>query len=429
MTLLPPPQRESRLYQPIDLDEGDLLYFLHIPKTAGTSLTAFIEDHFPMEALCPERYIVETLAIPADQWRRYRCVCGHQGYHLLEALPRPPVCVTMLRDPVDRALSHYAHIQRTPDHPLASLLRGMDLETFVHHPVGMCELCNVQTRFIGLDDREAYFGYYKLLEAGRFDRLLDVYQDRRMLDRALERLDGFAFAGLCEQYDLSVMLLCHVLGWPAPLSNPRYNVNPDHSRSARISDRVLDQIRSLTRLDRALYDAVQARFARTIAGLDAAQMEARYEEAMRRRPLESSVHLRFEKPIQGGHWLGRELLNDGSVCRWTGPEAECFLDFRIDTGRDWTLQFCLGTPAPNLLATVELSVDETPVRLERWRAQPCPGFFSVFGAHVPSSLLRAGAAYSRFRFRVGSTTFLPREDALGSDDRTVGMFFRWLDLF
>jgi hypothetical protein len=85
------------------------LYFLHIPKTAGSSLTRLLEDSWPAGALAPQRFVNELSAVPSEELGRYELVAGHHG--VLPMGQRTRV-ITILREPAERAWSHYRAHQR-----------------------------------------------------------------------------------------------------------------------------------------------------------------------------------------------------------------------------------------------------------------------------------------------------------------------------
>jgi hypothetical protein len=50
-------QMEKIEQKPIEyrLKDDDILYFLHIPKTAGTTLTTIIDNNFDLDSIFPEQ--------------------------------------------------------------------------------------------------------------------------------------------------------------------------------------------------------------------------------------------------------------------------------------------------------------------------------------------------------------------------------------
>src|SRR4029077_12394403 len=100
------------------------LIFLHIPKTAGTTLNRIIEwQYSPLSIFTIDPYGIratsERLKTFSEQRRRrLRMVRGHIFYGIHEFLPQGATYITMLRDPVARTLSTYYFILRRPLNPL-----------------------------------------------------------------------------------------------------------------------------------------------------------------------------------------------------------------------------------------------------------------------------------------------------------------------
>ena len=127
--------------------ESDLVYFLHIPKTSGTSLHySFLRVYGP-EAT--SSFLWDDLVNGTYQLsERHRLITGHFGGFLPLWLRRWPRIVTMLRDPLARALSHINHVQREQVHPLHLLSAGLTVEQYCQHPVLRRTVDNFQSRYL-----------------------------------------------------------------------------------------------------------------------------------------------------------------------------------------------------------------------------------------------------------------------------------------
>ena len=217
--------------------DREALIFLHIPKTAGTTLNRIIERQyspFAIFTINPYRITasVERLKrLPEGRRRRLRLVRGHLFYGVHEFLPQGATYVTMLREPVARVLSAYYFILRRPLHPLHRKLKrerlGVEdcLRLFPHRQ-------NLQCRLL----------------AGAED---PATGDERLLDIAKENLaKSFSVVGISERFEESLMLMAKTFAWEVPfyenckVSKTRPQVDPG----------AVEMIRDHNRLDLELYE-------------------------------------------------------------------------------------------------------------------------------------------------------------------------------
>jgi len=246
---------------PID-DTLSPLYFLHIPKTAGTTFGAFLQSHFEDREVCPAHLWRDLIRLPAPQISRARLIWGHFYAFLCAYAPHSTRYLVLLRDPVDRALSHYEHILSHEEHYFHR--RALELAAFgefLRDPETRTIATNFQVRSLALDLEPAPIAK-KLTseEIARGDlerRLLTVPFDRpidEMLEAAKVRLKQMCFVGTTERYRESIELLCRRLRWPAPIDIESLNVTETRLRSHRIRPEDLTYLRQINYADYDLYD-------------------------------------------------------------------------------------------------------------------------------------------------------------------------------
>ncbi|MFC1706174.1 hypothetical protein ACFL59_05025 [Planctomycetota bacterium] len=245
------------------LTSGDLLYFLHIPKTAGTTLFEILRKRFkPEEAVSAEGDVFLDLCCrssPEDR-ARYRLMRAHFGYGVYRLLPRRPVFVTMLRDPVARVISVYKHIRRIPHHRLNREVIELGLLEFLEHP--RARVRDLQVRHLA--------GFRLRKEE------LGALCDDDLLELAKAHLDDLAFFGLTERFDDSIRLLSHTFDWSPIEGYEALNVAPDSPEE--VDREALQAIASRNRLDLALYAHARGLFEERVAQLDAELREADHDQ-------------------------------------------------------------------------------------------------------------------------------------------------------
>ncbi|HCX31104.1 MAG TPA: hypothetical protein DHU55_15260 [Blastocatellia bacterium] len=237
-------QRKMLRFTTVD---GQALIFLHIPKTAGTTLNRIIEWQYSgLSIYTMDPYRIRATAerfkrLSEQRRRRLRVVRGHLFYGIHEFLPQGATYITMLRDPVTRFLSSYYFILRRPLHPMHRKLKKerLGVEEFIRLTP---HRQNLQCRFIaGFENGEIC--------------------DEQVLDVAKENLTrSFSVIGLCERFEESLMLMAITFGWEVPFYENRKvsKIRPV------VEPRLVDLIKEHNRLDVELYEFGKKLFAENL---------------------------------------------------------------------------------------------------------------------------------------------------------------------
>jgi len=240
--------------------QDETIIFLHLPKTAGSTLGAIVRRQYPPESVYL-RYagpgtgpFEEILALPEPQRARLRLLMGHLPFGIHETLPGPSRYVTILREPVERVVSHYYFVRRRPDHHLHETVtsRRMTLRDFVESGIAR-ELENGQTTWMGWTP--------ELI--ARDDR-----SSPELLARARRNLeDRFVVAGLTERFDETLLVMRERLGWTRSIWYRQENVTRNRPALAEIDEDTRALIVERNGLDIELYRYVRDRFEREISDL------------------------------------------------------------------------------------------------------------------------------------------------------------------
>lgn len=244
--------------------------FLHIPKTAGDTLMVILWRQYRdtggyLEVPDPHRVPGSSTAedpsfenvkrlVRQSSSKQFRLIYGHMPFGIHEAVARPARYFTMVRRPVERALSHYYYVKREPEHVLHREVTesGMTLHDYVTSGIAT-ELSNGQTALLAGEEQGA------------------PSSDTALLRRARANIEAnFAAAGLTEDFDRSIVLFKLLLGWEQPVAYEAANVTVGRPPASAISEKTIEEIKAQNQLDEALYRFIRERFQAQIEDAGAA---------------------------------------------------------------------------------------------------------------------------------------------------------------
>ena len=229
--------------------------FMHIPKTAGSTILSVIAKQYSAESTfriygkdienCKE--ILTDLQ--EERKDKIKCLIGHIPFGLHKYLPQETaIYLTMLRDPVDRVLSHYYYVLRSPGHYFHKELvsKNISLEEYVMENK-LSELNNGQVRLLsGIESVDSVYGHGPVTES--------------VFETAKHNLEVyFNGVGLCENFDESLLMFKNLMGWKNVFYKKK-NVTQKRPAKQDVPKHILQTIEQYNAFDLELYEFVRSKF-------------------------------------------------------------------------------------------------------------------------------------------------------------------------
>lgn len=140
------------------------LLFDHLPKCAGTTITAYLLLHYPRRHVFttngqrPHNLLVrEFRSLSQTSRYHYHLVHGHLANELMDYVHPDTLALTVFREPIDRIISHYFYVKRDRRHYLHQQVVRSNIQLADYVSSGLSgELRNwYTTHFTGLSIEDA----------------------------------------------------------------------------------------------------------------------------------------------------------------------------------------------------------------------------------------------------------------------------------
>ncbi len=339
------------------LKENDVLYFLHIPKTAGVSFIDFVDNYFDQNSILSHQTWHKLLPhLPLDL-NQYNFIRGHYGIGLHRLLNKKSVCITMLREPVERTISSFLHYKREPGEGLEKELEKIEPTSSLQQwkiddKVSKKILSNNQTKYLSIDldvqkitnDNNSTYFFNEVSD----DFINNKITEKELLENAKNNLMKFAFFGISERFEESLQLLCFTFGWKHNRYIRKMNYAGIKEREKYASKFNLKKITEYNKLDIEIYEFAKKIFEKKYDNMIKFLKEKYYEhkfENMNQNNLvyklldihfentyflnispETKISYSFNQKLFGDGWFSREKdLQTKKYMRWTGPKNKSIL--------------------------------------------------------------------------------------------------------
>lgn len=219
------------------------IFFIHVMKTGGTTLKHRINASFPPQAIYPnklddERIVVAQTDIPyllsidGERRARTRIYSGHFPYVAAEMLDCPLRLITLLRDPVDRVISHLKQVQKNKGGWRSfSALADVDdpplEDVYEDDFLKRCFFLNHQVRMFSMTREDRPKTYTDLIEV-----------DEARLQTACANLAKVECIGLLEQFDWFIEQMVSRFSMSAREIAPRHVSAGGRQVSAELRERI-----------------------------------------------------------------------------------------------------------------------------------------------------------------------------------------------
>lgn len=293
-------------------------FFLHIPKTAGTTLTELFWRCFRSNDVV-RLHDGGSSADVENAVEKYLCISGHIPFSSLESSLDRVSSFTLLRDPISRVASLYNFWRRFDE----ALYKGKPAQVNVIHAkrLTLAELTECRHPLI---KNEVANGMCKMLLSGGASGCCPA-TDAELFAAAKRNLDRMNF-GVVEELDKSLELLQGAAGLEV---HDRVMLNTSSNEVAiRLTEPDIKAIMNVNLADIMLFN--YARHAVVQRHRDSV-IEKQFFAGGPLSPLleASGIFSWFaEAPLYGYNWHERETWSDGTVYRFTSGASSSSIYFR-----------------------------------------------------------------------------------------------------
>ncbi|HEU4719238.1 MAG TPA: sulfotransferase family 2 domain-containing protein [Bacteroidia bacterium] len=219
------------------------LLFLHIQKTAGVTMHNIIGRQYPkkntLSIYHTEKGLAELKRLTPERASQIRLLKGHFAFGAHRFFREPCEYITMLRDPVERTISHFHFVIDSVTHNYHDMIvdSGYSLLEVLENGA-IPRLDNKMVRMLSGNDSAPYGACTET-----------------MLDDAMTHLEkNFSVVGRVKNFDEFVLMCSERFHWNGYIFYRKRNAGRSRPKTEEIDKKTMDALRAHNTLDQKLYD-------------------------------------------------------------------------------------------------------------------------------------------------------------------------------
>ena len=418
-------------------------YFIHIPKTAGTSFINILDATVNENEIFPCQLWQDISQDLISHISEYKLLRGHFGggsYKLLA--PDNPHKLTILRHPQALSVSTFHFIKREKNTAVHDLVndKKMDLKNFLEEPLTAHKINNRMVRHLSFDlqqdpeAQELFLSKQSINVVSGWIRAPKKINNAKRLIRAKKLLDSCSWFGIQEKFDQSMQLFSYTFNRPPTGKTARLNV---HKPSQQIDNYCIGLINQQNEYDIQLYAYALQQFKKRYKqmcdelnqlipkGCDESNTDHLLDLNYKKRAhykLHTDINYSFSQPLLGSGWHRREItLPENSYFRWTHRD-NAFIDFWLEP-QDYILRIrIINAIATDHLSLLDIQINNTSIDYKYDQSQ---GVVKILTAIIPNNLIENNL----LRVQFNHPPPLNHDEIFSSkDQRNLGIAVNWIKI-
>jgi hypothetical protein len=240
-----------------------LLYFLHIPKTAGTSLNNILKSKFETQKVYPFATYHQVFTNSKLDLDSYDIIAGHFTMSFIQNLKSTPNIITVFRNPISRVVSAYNHFMREPEANFEfNYFKKCNIKKALQTYPWL--FSNQQVKHLGWNQNILTVPKYKIPIPFSIENWKEFHGNIKINEiykKACENLEKLFLFGFTDRIDEFINNLFIKMNWELPFEIPSKNKAKDNQiTETDLSPDIIEIIEKLNEHDIKLYQHARKRY-------------------------------------------------------------------------------------------------------------------------------------------------------------------------